>query len=66
MLNYNNIESRKFPGHDYYVGYGMGATYHIRKLSDGSWYARSTAINGASLAGRTLAEINRKLQGGTC
>lgn len=66
MRNYSNIESRKFVGHDYYVGYGVdGAIYHIRKLADRSWYARSTAINGNSYGGKTLDEINRKLQGGT-
>jgi hypothetical protein len=68
MRNYHNIESRAFGPHNdrYYVGYGVnGDMYKIRRMSDRSWYARPTAANNASYGGKTLAEISRKLEGGT-
>ena len=38
-MTYHNIESKKFPGHDYYIGYSPAGCVHIRKTNSsfGNW-----------------------------
>lgn len=66
MRNHTQIETRKFPGKNYYVGYHIeGGIWHVKRHAGGYWYA--TEVNGhGTLTGDTLDAINRKLLGGTC
>jgi hypothetical protein len=60
MKSYPNIESRKFPGHTHYVGYGAGHVWHIWKTTWKGWVA-GDQTTGATIKGRTLDDISRKL-----
>ena len=60
MKNYHNIESRKFSGHDYYVAYGGGHIWRVWRTTWKGWVA-SNQTTGATLKGRVLADISRKL-----
>jgi len=68
MDYHSQIESRKLaPHHDYYVGYGIdGTIYHIRRYGRTGWAAAPQSDGGQHLFGSNLAQINRKLLGGTC
>lgn len=70
MINLHNIETRKFPGKNYYVGYGAGFTWHIHNVKGLSkpgvnWRANVSSINGPTslpfLYGKTLADISQAL-----
>jgi hypothetical protein len=39
MRNFHNIEATKFKACDYYVGYGAGLVWHIRRTHQGTWRA---------------------------
>jgi hypothetical protein len=60
MKNYHNIESRKFSGHDYYVAYGGGHIWRVWRTTWKGWIA-SNQTTGASIKGRILDDISRKL-----
>lgn len=64
MRNFHNIEARKFPGKDYYVGYGrLCSVWHIKGKS-GNWYCTpspSSTIQGVSFFARTLSEVSKEL-----
>ena len=61
--SFPNIESRRFPGHRYLVGYSRtGRAWHIHGRS-GQWYARSTNPNDwlGAFHAATLAEVSQRL-----
>jgi hypothetical protein len=62
-MKFNNVEAKKFPGHNYYVGYAGGRIYHIHKTNSsyGNWIAWPVD-GGANLYGFTLAEVSNKLE----
>lgn len=60
MKNYHNIETRKSPTKNAYVGYGGGNVWLIYKTTWKGWVA-SNQTTGATLKGRVLADISRKL-----
>lgn len=61
MKSYPNIESRKLaPHHDYYVGYGGGHVWRVWRTTWKGWIANNQTT-GATLKGRVLADISRKL-----
>lgn len=60
MKSFHNIESRKFPGHDYYVGYGGGHVWRIWRTTWKGWIA-ANQTTGKTISGRILDDISRKL-----
>lgn len=62
--SFGNIESRRFPGHRYLVGYArLSGVWHIHGRS-GAWYARCQTNRCAGLGAfyaETLAEISSRL-----
>lgn len=60
MKSYPNIESRKFNGRDYYVAYGGGHVWRVWRTTWKGWIANNQTT-GATLKGRVLADISRKL-----
>lgn len=63
--SFPNIESCKFPGHNYYVGYApLSGVWRISGKS-GAWYARCTTERAAGLGAfwaNTLAEVSARLE----
>ena len=59
-----NIESRRFPGHPYLVGYArLSGVWHIHGRS-GAWYARCQTNRSCGLSAFhacTLAEVSNRL-----
>ena len=61
MKNYHNIETCKFHGHNFYVGYdSKGDSWRIYKRY-ALWKAVKNADHGDIETGRTLKEISEKL-----
>lgn len=60
MKSFHNIETRKFPGHDYYVGYGGGKVWRIWRTTWKGWIADSDATSFI-VKGKKLDDISRKL-----
>lgn len=68
MHNFHNIESRKFSGDDYYVGYGrLCSVWRIHRHGKGRnacWYCSPAHMNKAGQVPfykRTLAEVSKEL-----
>lgn len=70
MKSYHNIETRKFPGCDYYVGYGGGFVWHIyaqynnvkRKPANWCAFKQENTLTSKSIKAKTLAEMSKKLE----
>lgn len=62
MRNYQNIETRKFHGHSYYIGYSKGDRFHIYGSHREGW--KAIGQNGCSdnYHGDNLKEISEQLE----
>lgn len=66
MKNYHNIESKRLPGHAYYIGYsGDGRSWRITGQS-GNWSAKASMTKAGStnllIGFDRMDEISKELQ----